>query len=80
MQPGVDFRALRNLESRTLSLVFIRGPANFGSSVLITVVSVRVRGSYTHSANTTVRVAPVQVPAGQLCLLRRRLKPVDRLD
>ncbi len=29
--------------------------------LFITVVSVRVRGFYTHSANTPVRVAPVQV-------------------
>ena len=32
--------------------------------LFITVVLVRVRGSYTHSANTPVRVAPVQVPCG----------------
>ncbi len=32
--------------------------------LFITVVLVRVRGSYTHSANTPVRVAPVQVLYG----------------
>ncbi len=31
------------------------------NKMFITVVSVRVRGSYTHSADTTVGVAPVQV-------------------